>query len=253
MTSNADLQASATHPTSQSASQSSRFNFQHSWFELIRPDWEKLTAPLRGRQLRILEIGSFEGASTTWILENLMSHPDSTMTAVDTFAGGMEHQADDTGAYGLASLESRFRFNVSQCEHASKLRVIKATSDDALIQLRTEGARFDFIYIDASHVSLDVLHDAVLSWRMLDVRGTLVFDDFTWKGYNEDCYNPRVAIISFLQCAAPELEATETESQLWATKVPNHISATKNPDSDLYYWEKPETFSLPITLAKTTD
>ena len=230
--------------------QRSRFTFQHPWFELVRPDWEELTGSLRGRQLKILEVGSYEGASTTWILENLMSHPESRMTAIDTFAGGMEHRGDAADAYGLASLESRFWSNVSQCKHVSKLHVMKTTSDNALITLRGENACFDFIYVDASHVALDVLHDAVLCWRMLDVHGTMVFDDFTWKGYNEDCYNPRVAILSFLQCAAPELHAKETESQLWVTKVPNHISATKNPDPDLYYWDKPESFSLPITPAK---
>ena len=236
-----------THPTNLDRS---RFTFQYPWFELIRPDWESLTAPLRGQRLRILEIGSFEGASTTWMLDNLMDHPESSMTAIDTFAGGMEHQSDPSADYGLASLESRFRANVAQCEHVRKLRVMKAASEDALMTLRREGARFDFVYIDASHVALDVLHDAVLCWRMLDVRGTMVFDDFTWKGYNEDCYNPRLAIISFLQCAAPEVQARETESQLWVTKVANHIPATKNPDPDLYYWDKPVTFSVSVISSK---
>ncbi|MCJ1404219.1 hypothetical protein MMC11_007444 [Xylographa trunciseda] len=231
----------------------SRYTFQHPWFELIRSDWEELTSSLRGQKLRILEVGSFEGASTTWILDNLMSHPESTMTAIDTFAGGMEHQVNPTNDYGLASLENRFWSNVSKCEHVQKLHVIKAASDDALMALRREGPRFDFIYIDASHVALDVLHDAVLCWRMLEVRGTMVFDDFMWKGYNEDCYNPRVAILSFLQCAAPELQAKETESQLWVTKVPNHIPATKNQDPDLYYWDKPENFSLPVISSKMSD
>ena len=229
----------------------SRFAFRHPWFELVRHDWEELTGSLRGQKLRILEVGSFEGASTTWMLDHLMSHPDSTMTAIDTFAGGMEHQVDLTDdQYGLTSLESRFRSNVAKCQHAKKLHVMKAASEDALTTLRREGAHFDFVYIDASHVALDVLHDAVLCWRMLDVRGTMVFDDFTWKGYNEDCYNPRVAIIAFLQCAAPELQAKETESQLWVTKLPNHIPATKNPDPALYYWDKPKSFSLPHISSK---
>ena len=236
----------------------SRFTFRHPWFELIRPDWEKLTLPLRDQKLRILELGSFEGASTTWMLDHLMDHPDSTMTAIDTFAGGMEHQTasasdDDDDDYALSSLESRFRANVAKCAHAAKLRVLKATSEDALLNLRREGERFDFIYIDASHVALDVLCDAVLCWRMLEVQGSMVFDDYTWKGYNEHCYNPRVAIVAFLQCAAPEVRALETESQLWVTKVPNRVPATKNPDLDLYYWDKPETFEMPVALAKMGD
>lgn len=218
-----------------------RFTFQQNWFdEFVRPGWEELTMPLRGKKLHILEIGAFEGASTTWILDNLMSHPQSTMTVIDTFEGGMEHQAETNheDRYQLASLENRFRSNVSKCEHAHKLRVMKANSDQALLSLRQESAEFDFIYIDASHVAVDVLHDAVVSWRMLKVHGTMLFDDVAWRGYLEDCYNPRIAIMSFLQCAAQEVKSKETESQMWVTKVPNCISATPNPDPALYYWDK---------------
>lgn len=228
----------------------SRFSFQQGceWFDMIRSDWEELTVSIRKEKLRILEVGAFEGASTTWILDNLMSHPESSLTVIDSFAGGMEHReeqqaptpnGDSNGdQHNLASLESRFWSNVNKCRHVTKMRMIKAFSDDALMALRQERAGFDFIYIDASHVAVDVLHDAVLCWRMLQVHGTMVFDDYTWKGYNEECYNPRVAILSFLRCAAPELRARETQSQMWVTKVPNRITPTKNPDPDLMYWDK---------------
>lgn len=231
----------------------SRFSFQHGceWFDMIRSDWEELTVSLRKdkEKLRILEVGAFEGASTTWILDNLMSHPESSLTVIDSFAGGMEHQQQqeqqttppddgDGDQYKLDSLESRFWSNVSKCTHVTKMRMIKAFSDDALMALRQEGAQFDFIYIDASHVAVDVLHDAVLCWRMLQVQGTMVFDDYTWKGYNEESYNPRVAILSFLRCAAHELRARETQSQVWVTKVPTRITPTKNPDPELMYWDR---------------
>ena len=218
----------------------SRFTFQRSWFdEDIRPEWERLTDTIRGMKLNVLEVGSFEGASTTWILDHLMTHPGSQMTAIDTFEGGMEHlDADQVYIYDVSTLESRFRSNISKCEHVKKLRVMKAKSDDALLDLRREGARFDFIYIDASHVAIDVLHDAVTCWRMLDVHGAMVFDDVTWKGYMEDCYNPRIAIKSFLQCVTQEAEAVETDFQMWLTKVPNRISATPNPDPALCYRDK---------------
>ena len=224
----------------------SRFTFQRSWFdEDVRPDWEKLTDPIRGRKLSILEVGSFEGASTTWILDHLMTHPESRMTAIDTFEGGMEHlDPDQVHKYDVSLLESRFRSNISKCEHVNKLRVIKAKSDDALLDLRRDGARFDFIYIDASHVAIDVLHDAVVCWRMLDVHGIMVFDDVAWKGYMEDCYNPRIAIKSFVQCTTQEVSAMETEGQMWVTKVPNCIPATPNPDPAVYYWDRKEYVSL---------
>ena len=213
----------------------SKYTFSQKWYEWLIPDWEELTATIRTKRLRILEIGSFEGASTTWMLDNLMSHPESTLTAIDTFAGSIEHhnEADPVdGAYGLSSLEARFRANVSQCEHVDKLHVIRGTSDEALIRLRQERAAFDLIYIDGSHIALDVLYDAVLCWRMLNMQGLMVFDDWSWKGYYEECYNPRPAIKAFLKCAAPELQCVETEAQLWVKKVPNYVPATKNGEAD---------------------
>lgn len=221
----------------------SRFTFTNDWFEQILPTWEILTASLRPpsapRPLRILELGSFEGSSTTWILENLANHPSASMTVIDTFAGGMEHETSE-----VDSLEDRFRANVEKCANVGKLRVIKARTHEGLIDLRREGAKFDFIYIDASHVAIDVLHDAVLCWSMLELDGMLVFDDWRWKGYNEHEYNPRMAIMTFMQCAAPEIEVEETESQIWITRVSSKIVATRNEDPDLYYWDNNVRFDV---------
>lgn len=213
-----------------------KFTFQHPWFDQYQlPEWEKRTVDLLGRKLNILEIGSFEGASTTWMMSNLMKHPESRITVIDTFEGGLEHQHE---TYDLASLEDRFRANVNKCESVDRLRVIKARSDDALLDLHREKATFDFIYIDGSHIAIDVLFDAVICWKMLNQGGTLVFDDVAWKGYMEDCYNPRIAITSFVQIAEQELEATETATQMWVRKVPNHIPATANSDPTVLYWDK---------------
>ena len=216
-----------------------RFTFTRHWFDdFILADWERLTHPLRGKMLRVLEIGSFEGASTTWLLDNLMSHPESTLTSIDTFEGGMEHQeAGQADEYHIASLESRFRANVAKCENVGRLTVMKAKSDDALLELRRQGAEFDFVYIDASHVAIDVLHDAVLSWRMLNVNGMMVFDDFTWRGYMEDVYNPRIAVQSFVRCVAQEIEMKLEVSQMWVKRVPNRTPPTPNPDPELLYRE----------------
>jgi predicted O-methyltransferase YrrM len=225
------------------ASARSRFTFQNDWFEQIIPFWETTTSTLlpasAPKPLRILELGSFEGASTTWILDNLANHPSTTVTVMDTFQGGMEHDSAEVDA-----LEARFRSNVNKCANVNKLRIIKARTEDGLVDLRKEGAKFDFIYIDASHVAIDVLHDAVLCWAMLDLGGTLVFDDWTWKGYMEHAYNPRMAIMAFLQCAAPELKLVEEHSQIWITRVENHVPATKNPDPALYYWDESERFTV---------
>lgn len=223
------------------SSNRSRFTFSQDWFhKYIIQDWTELTLPLRSQQLRILEIGAFEGASTTWILDNLMDHTDSSLTVIDTFEGGMEHRSPSSSVlatknYALNSLESRFKANIALCPNASKLHLLKSTSYDALLKLSQTRITFDFIYIDGSHTAIDVLTDAVLSWRLLRVGGRLVFDDWMWRGFLEECYNPRVAIKAFLRCVEPEVEFTETEYQMWITRIANRLEATPNPDPEVRY------------------
>ncbi|KAI9715663.1 MAG: hypothetical protein M1812_005815 [Candelaria pacifica] len=178
-----------------------KYDLQQDWFDIVREEWEVRTQPLRGQKLQILEIGSFEGASTKWMLDNLMDHPESSLTAIDTFQGSMEHKegTDAVDKYGLSSLDDCFRANVSKSKHPDKLHVMKMQSHKALLEPRNEARQFDFIYVDASHVAIDVLHDAVNCWSLLKTEGTMVFDNFSWKAYLQDCYNPRIAIEAFIR------------------------------------------------------
>ena len=159
----------------------------------------------------------------------------------------MEHQATSNHEtvtsngvdYGLTDLEQRSQANVSRCRNHEKLRVLKARSADALVMLIREGAESDFVYVDGSHVAIDVLHDAVLAWRLLAAGGTLVFDDYTWRGYLEDRYNPRMAIQAFVRCVEDEVRAVETESQMWLTRVPCVGAPMPNPDEAQCYRDDP--------------
>ena len=40
------------------------------------------------------------------------------------------------------------------------------------------GESFDFVYVDGSHLVLDVLQDAAMCWPLIRPGGTLVFDDY---------------------------------------------------------------------------
>jgi predicted O-methyltransferase YrrM len=49
----------------------------------------------------------------------------------------------------------------------------------ALAALAAEGARFDLVYVDGSHVFEDVFIDAFFGFRLLNTGGVIVFDDCT--------------------------------------------------------------------------
>lgn len=50
----------------------SKYTFTVDWFSRHLPVWNEVLMPLRGRPLRALEIGCFEGAATTWLIDNVL-------------------------------------------------------------------------------------------------------------------------------------------------------------------------------------
>ena len=61
---------------------------------------------------------------------------------------------------------------------------------------------YDFIYVDGSHSSYDVIYDAVLSWHLLKKGGILAFDDYSWRQDNPETETPKIAIDAFLRIFA---------------------------------------------------
>jgi hypothetical protein len=167
--------------------------FGHDWFTENVSSWEPMMGELDGRGARALEIGSFEGMSACYVLWRLR---DSHVTCVDTFEGGPEHIAGQH--LPDAGLETAFDANVALVD-ASRVRKLVGDSKLVLVDLLAERARFDFVYVDGSHLALDVLADAALTWRLLATGGFLVFDDYNWAEFGEDrLLRPGAAVDAFL-------------------------------------------------------
>jgi predicted O-methyltransferase YrrM len=148
--------------------------FTEDWFSGNIPIWSRLLAEHLGKpSLRYLEIGVFEGRSTCWLLENVLTGKDSHIVCVDTFEGGMESAPADAD---MPSVRQRFESNILPWKDMVSLHV--GASSDVLPLLTTD---FDFVYIDGSHQAKDVLTDAVLCWRILRPNGIIIFDDYEWN------------------------------------------------------------------------
>ena len=155
---------------------------------------------------RILEIGSFEGRSTVWIIENMM-RPYDELVCIDTWAGGEEHSKVNMG-----EVEARFDRNIAEAskkvDHL-KIEKIKDVSTWGLAKqmdwLENPLFMFDFIYIDGSHQAPDVLCDAVMAWRVLRDGGVMVFDDYMWGDPRMPLHRPKIAIDAFMNIFAGEM------------------------------------------------
>ena len=187
--------------------------FTQTWFLGDVPRWKAILDELEGTAAGLLEIGSFEGLAACYLLWRL---PDATITCVDTFAGSAEHEGTDIV---VSELESRFDANIALVD-ATRVRKIVGDSRRELLDLLAREERFDLVYVDGSHLALDVVVDAVLSWQLLRSGGTLVFDDYGWSELGDDALlGPRAAIDAFLALVHGKYETRFHEYQVAIRKI----------------------------------
>ena len=175
------------------------YEFTKDWFSWAPDVWKQLI-PLLPARNRFLEIGSYEGRSAAWIVENMMDEKGGHVDCVDTWGGGEEHTTDD-----MRGTEERFSQNMQLAIRNTRHTYfkIKKTSTDALAQLIYDRVPpYDFIYIDGAHTADQVLQDACMAWPLLKVDGIMVFDDYLWGSPRDVLHRPKLAIDSFTNIMA---------------------------------------------------
>ena len=183
--------------------------FTENWFS---PNNFRFFKQLPGPK-KYLEVGSFEGKSLCWMMDNILTGEDDVAYAIDTFSGGDEHQGLNMG-----EVEQRFLRNTS--EYGTKLKVCKGESFDQLISLIPDHREtFDYVFVDGSHNSWDVISDAVLAFKLLKKGGVMGFDDYIWNWpeWGQKC--PRSAIEAFLYTHQDFVRVLSYDYQLWLQKL----------------------------------
>jgi predicted O-methyltransferase YrrM len=159
-----------------------------------------------------LEIGSYQGRSTVWLLENILTDDTSSITCIDTFAGSAEHLIDFQ--YDLQTLFQVFCYNISKFKN--KVNIIKNKSQIVLKQINEQ---YDFIYIDGDHTASSVIEDAILSFSLLKNGGIMIFDDYMWSCHKTPIDDPKPAIDAFLLIYADKINVLLKNSQVIIEKI----------------------------------
>lgn len=183
-------------------------------------DWISPSAPylhrvfkkyeMFNKSLNILEIGSWEGISSLFMLTVL---PNSRITAVDTWEGGDEHAGWET----LSKIEINFDSNLKK--YSDRITKFKGTSYSFFQTCEKSRNQFDLIYIDGSHYVDDVICDAIKSFEQLKIGGILIFDDYIWGHYKNPIDNPAGAINSFLKLKAGSYELLSVGNEIIIKKT----------------------------------
>ena len=176
------------------------FRFTQDYFSQNIEQWKKdLTRFVGQPGLAFLEIGSFEGRSAGWLLQNILTHDSSRITCMDLFEQERSQGVFDTTGLdsNQMSTEDRFDYNIQQTGASQRVEKLKGNSHELLRSL--PRFRYDFIYIDGSHIAKDVLEDAVLAWPLLKTEGLVTFDDYEWRDEPDPLRCPKIGIDAFLR------------------------------------------------------
>lgn len=204
------------------------YEFTKPWFKVARSVWDQLIPNLNPH--KILEVGCYEGAATCYLIEKLGSHHSLEIDCIDSWEGGIEH---GTGAFAeskMSEVEQRFRNNITfasrKVGNKIDVKVHRGLSEAELPKLLVSGktSYYDFIYIDGSHQSPDVLMDAVLSFKLLKVGGVIAFDDYIWSDPStqgtDPIQCPKLAIDCFTNIYCRKLKVLSTHLyQLYIQKT----------------------------------
>lgn len=183
-----------------------KYVFGEDWFSPYIPKFLEHVAPLAGSPCALLEIGAYEGRATTWLADNVLTHPSSRMDVIDL------------------RLSDVLKSNIQKTGRSGQITLHEGLSRHVVRNLPL--AAYDFIYVDGSHQTIDVMEDAIAAFRLAKVGAIIAFDDYLW---DPPCWNdwgvPKPAMDAFLELYArpqrhlPLVEPFEEGCQIWIRKL----------------------------------
>lgn len=195
--------------------------FTTDWFSHNIPNFQTTLNPIKDKPINYLEIGSWEGRSTLWILN--FCHPHSRITCIDSFKGGIEH----ANMSQLGTVKDRFLHNISP--HKDRVTILEGYSHDMLKTVSPDS--YDVIYIDGSHEAADVFIDLALSFLALKEGGLLLCDDYMGgrpgKTYDDLVTSPKRAIEAFMKVFKGRVEVIHSGYQIHMRKLIKPVKIIK--------------------------
>lgn len=156
-----------------------------------QPDWSKMlnynmSQILKyidtNQELKIVEIGSFEGLGTNILYSNLCEkNKKSVIYCIDHWEDKYTNNENfqDLDNYFIGQFE---RFNQNTENFKDFLILLRGYSDDMIKKL--EDNTIDFVLIDGDHSPEQVYKDAVNIFPKMKKNGLILFDDYWWEHKN---------------------------------------------------------------------
>lgn len=188
--------------------------YRTDWFTYHIDNWNNELEKFKGKpDLLFLEIGSYEGRATRWLLDNILTHKTSKIVCIDPFDSTEEYRELNID---MTNISSSFIENVQK--HLDRITIEMGLSQEILRNYGFVG-KFDFAYVDGSHTSWSVLEDIMLTWRLIKKGGIMTCDDYNWRRKLPIIQKPHKAIDAFLECFEGQYNLIRQEYQVVVEKI----------------------------------
>ncbi len=178
------------------------YQFTQDWFTHNIPIWQRHLQEFTGiADFQVVEIGSFQGMSACWLLDNILTHPTAKITCIDLY------------------FQEHFNGNIAKTGVAEQVIELEGYSQNLLVDLTSEF--YDIAYVDGCHKPTSALQDAILSWRLVKVGGLMIFDDYEFTFPDSPEQDTKIGIDVFLEMFGSQLEVVHKGYQLIVKKTGN--------------------------------
>jgi hypothetical protein len=180
------------------------YTFTSDWFSNNIELWSYYLHDLKGKpNLHFLEIGSYEGRSTVWLLDNILTDPTSKISCIDLFDGDIPDNDFSKDPSLNTNYFQTFLKNIEL--HKSKVEVYKGYSYKILKSFQEEEY-LDFVYIDGAHTAYETLMDAIYVDPLIKIGGIIIFDDYPLKEEGGPENSPGLGIDCFCNAFTKQYE-----------------------------------------------
>jgi len=205
------------------------YEFTTDWFTRHKKLWDSLIEQVKPR--KILEIGSFEGRTTSYMIEKCGQWHPTEIFCVDAWEDNLKDS--DKQQSPMSEVKRRFDKNVKLAQRTTACDVtvypFVADSVLGLSQIASQNIRdFDLIYVDGSHIASTVLFDAAMAFQLCRVGGAIVFDDFQEDKFLPYLF-PKLAIKSWFKVLENKVKEVEFFND--GERIPTDMLYQR------YYWK----------------
>ena len=135
-----------------------QYKFTTNWFTHKIPLLARILDEFKGKPgVTYLEIGTFEGRSALWLLENILTSRASKLVIIDAF---------EENTY------KTFISNINLSGEADKFKILSGLSIEKIKELPSNS--IDLAYIDGSGKGIVMLSDLVNTWNLLKINGIMI-------------------------------------------------------------------------------